>query len=147
MTVYRSKVDVWLVALSVGIMAAACVPGLFFDFSWGALTACLLSLALVVSVVFSIRYEISGDKLRVVCCWIFIETFDIHKITSVKPTRTILSSPAASLDRIEVCAGRRSVVISPRSKQPRYLQPIITQYFIDNKSEIWLLFLIAHSKR
>ena len=31
--------------------------------------------------------------------------------------------------------------------QKRYLQPIITQYFIDNKSEIWLLFLIAHSKR
>ena len=31
--------------------------------------------------------------------------------------------------------------------QGRYLQPIITQYFIDNKSEIWLLFLIAHSKR
>ena len=28
-----------------------------------------------------------------------------------------------------------------------YLQPIITQHFIDNKSEIWLLFLIAHSKR
>ena len=31
--------------------------------------------------------------------------------------------------------------------QRAYLQPIITQYFIDNKSEIWLLFLIAHSKR
>ena len=31
--------------------------------------------------------------------------------------------------------------------QSWYLQPIITQYFIDNKSEIWLLFLIAHSKR
>ena len=31
--------------------------------------------------------------------------------------------------------------------QVSYLQPIITQYFIDNKSEIWLLFLIAHSKR
>ena len=31
--------------------------------------------------------------------------------------------------------------------QEMYLQPIITQYFIDNKSEIWLLFLIAHSKR
>lgn len=32
-------------------------------------------------------------------------------------------------------------------EQSEYLQPIITQYFIDNKSEIWLLFLIAHSKR
>lgn len=34
-----------------------------------------------------------------------------------------------------------------QSLQLEYLQPIITQYFIDNKSEIWLLFLIAHSKR
>ena len=34
-----------------------------------------------------------------------------------------------------------------RFVQSLYLQPIITQYFIDNKSEIWLLFLIAHSKR
>ena len=34
-----------------------------------------------------------------------------------------------------------------RLVQRAYLQPIITQYFIDNKSEIWLLFLIAHSKR
>ena len=34
-----------------------------------------------------------------------------------------------------------------KEKTDLYLQPIITQYFIDNKSEIWLLFLIAHSKR
>ena len=39
------------------------------------------------------------------------------------------------------------ITISFRLVQPLYLQPIITQYFIDNKSEIWLLFLIAHSKR
>ena len=41
--------------------------------------------------------------------------------------------------------GRSKRFASPEHKQ--YLQPIITQYFIDNKSEIWLLFLIAHSKR
>ena len=39
------------------------------------------------------------------------------------------------------------MVTEVREIQPLYLQPIITQYFIDNKSEIWLLFLIAHSKR
>ena len=31
-------------------------------------------------------------------------------------------------------------------KQIMYLQPIITQYFIGNKSEIWSLSLIVHSK-
>ena len=39
------------------------------------------------------------------------------------------------------------IVIDVSMIQLKYLQPIITQYFIDNKSEIWLLFLIAHSKR
>ena len=39
------------------------------------------------------------------------------------------------------------IFISESLVQKQYLQPIITQYFIDNKSEIWLLFLIAHSKR
>ena len=39
------------------------------------------------------------------------------------------------------------IVTEVRLEQTKYLQPIITQYFIDNKSEIWLLFLIAHSKR
>ena len=39
------------------------------------------------------------------------------------------------------------ITILDRESQSQYLQPIITQYFIDNKSEIWLLFLIAHSKR
>ena len=38
-------------------------------------------------------------------------------------------------------------IIEVRLLHIQYLQPIITQYFIDNKSEIWLLFLIAHSKR
>lgn len=42
--------------------------------------------------------------------------------------------------------GLSPVALSIRL-QTKYLQPIITQYFIDNKSEIWLLFLIAHSKR
>lgn len=39
------------------------------------------------------------------------------------------------------------ILIDFKLIQLLYLQPIITQYFIDNKSEIWLLFLIAHSKR
>ena len=39
------------------------------------------------------------------------------------------------------------IIISLKDLHLEYLQPIITQYFIDNKSEIWLLFLIAHSKR
>lgn len=48
----------------------------------------------------------------------------------------------------ELIGGTPLLELSRLSKKhDAYLQPIITQYFIDNKSEIWLLFLIAHSKR
>lgn len=46
-----------------------------------------------------------------------------------------------------IALTERGMSIEVRLVQIQYLQPIITQYFIDNKSEIWLLFLIAHSKR
>ena len=55
----------------------------------------------------------------------------MHPLKPLLPTLTTLCGKVIFLSKI----------------QPWYLQPIITQYFIDNKSEIWLLFLIAHSKR
>lgn len=45
------------------------------------------------------------------------------------------------------CHQMSPLLLREHKKYYLYLQPIITQYFIDNKSEIWLLFLIAHSKR
>lgn len=57
----------------------------------------------------------------------------------------ILSHPQKALLPIVVTLSGILMLVS--DLQPAYLQPIITQYFIDNKSEIWLLFLIAHSKR
>ena len=49
--------------------------------------------------------------------------------------------------RTPILVTEEGMFMEVRELHILYLQPIITQYFIDNKSEIWLLFLIAHSKR
>ena len=54
---------------------------------------------------------------------------------------------AINTDIMSVASGKLEKYIQQADGLMKYLQPIITQYFIDNKSEIWLLFLIAHSKR
>ena len=50
----------------------------------------------------------------------------------------------------ENCLNRHSkaseLILLMKHYQKEYLQPIITQYFIGNKSEIWSLSLIVHSK-
>lgn len=57
----------------------------------------------------------------------------------------LLMSLKASVLQVGGVLASHEIFVS--LKHLSYLQPIITQYFIDNKSEIWLLFLIAHSKR
>ena len=93
-TVYRSGVDLWLIVFVFGVVAGVYGVILFTYFSWSMF--------------------ITGVLLLTIIAWAL---FDIKEITSVRATRTIQSSPAASLDRLEVKCGRRSVVLSPRKKQ------------------------------
>lgn len=116
MMIYKSKVDTWLVAATAGVVAATIVPCMLGGFSWTGLCIGMFTFILVEAALFGIRYEIANGKLRVSCCRFQIDSLDISKITSIKPTRTIISAPAASIDRLEIRAGRRVVVISPRDK-------------------------------
>ena len=61
-------------------------------------------------------------------------------VTEVRELQSLKAPPPISVTLF-------GMVTEVSSLHSAYLQPIITQYFIDNKSEIWLLFLIAHSKR
>ena len=89
-----------------------------------------------------------------------IEVCDIEKVEGhlyvaiYNSEETFMKKPLTAF-RIDVkdtslsipCQGLPTGTYAISLFQDEYLQPIITQYFIDNKSEIWLLFLIAHSKR
>ena len=117
-TVYRSGVDLWLLLVVFGVLFATFGFILFFDFSWSILITGVLLLAFIDLLIFDFKYTILGDRLIVSgCCGLYKSSFDVKEITSVYPTRTRLSSPAASLDRLEVKSGRKAVVISPRKKQ------------------------------
>ena len=82
--------------------------------------------------------EVSSLQLKKAYSPIVVTLFGM--VTEVR----LLQSLKASSPIVVTLFG---MVTEVSSIQSAYLQPIITQYFIDNKSEIWLLFLIAHSKR
>ena len=119
--VYKSKVDAWLVIVVVAAVAVVLLP-LFSGFSWGYLLAAsgvLVCLVPVFSLLFSIRYIFEGDKLTVSCGILGSSAYDIMSVRSIRPTRTWLSSPVASLDRIELRFSVRRVpplIISPKDK-------------------------------
>jgi hypothetical protein len=63
------------------------------------------------------KYVISGEILKIRSGVIYKKDIDIEKIKSITKTKTLISSPAASFDRIELSYGTYdSVVISPEDK-------------------------------
>lgn len=67
---------------------------------------------------FSTEYTITEDGvLKIKCGFLYNKHFDINKIKSVAKTGNLISSPAPSLDRIELTYGKfDSIVISPNDK-------------------------------
>lgn len=120
MKIYRSKIDCWLAVL---IPALTILPALPIVISgediWVVVLLAFIS-ALELAVVTGFRYVIDGSKLIVKALYVINSgTYDIGNIVEITTTRTILSSPAASLDRIAISLSnsRTPLVISPVDKE------------------------------
>jgi len=121
--VYRSKVDEWLlVVFAVGALVAlgACVPLLIYGSygEWTLAVICLVvGLVLPCWVLFSTQYELTSGFL-VVRSGPFHWSVPLRQITSVTFTRSPMSSPALSLDRLRIeYSGNRAIMISPEDRR------------------------------
>ncbi|MFC4219645.1 PH domain-containing protein [Flagellimonas marina] len=116
MKVYPSKVG-WgllvLVLVSFGV-------GIYFTFEAGKWIdfAIQIGILLVVVLLFnSISYKIDDKNLVVKTFFWFKKEIPVDSITGIVETNTLISAPAASLDRLEVLYGKyKSVIISPKDK-------------------------------
>ena len=122
--IYRSRVSVGLCVFVYGLILICFCP-MFFDFNWGVFTMLVLVLFFVTWLLLGIRYVIDGDELIVK--HLITNRFDIKKLMSIKRSQSLLSSPAASLDRIELrfSKPRLSLLISPRN-QKEVIHDLIT---------------------
>lgn len=115
--VYYSKVDWWLVTFLVVGMSPAVFP-LFWTFEWVLLSIDVVVALFLIEVFRNTKYVIDGEKLIVKTGFKLSSSCDICQIKSITKTRTLLSAPALSLDRLEVkLKGGDVIVISPRKKR------------------------------
>lgn len=110
--VFKSKISWWLFAplllllLSIGGYALR-------NGQWAAALPLAAPLAFIASLLLRTRYTITASELIIVCgplTW----RVPLPQITHVTPTHNPLSSPALSLDRLEIRYGKYdSVLVSP----------------------------------
>jgi len=70
-------------------------------------------------------YAISKDRLRIRSGMFFDLTLDIDSVSQITKTGSVMSSPALSLDRLEVKYGKGSIVIISPSDRSRFIERML----------------------
>ena len=118
---FRSKVDAWLilvVAGGLGAMWLAPVRRIWAGRTIDALDIIgpFLATAFIMWVFGSTYYVITADSL-IVRAGPIRRTVSLRSVQRLRATHNPRSSPALSLDRIEVTYGSRRILISPEDKR------------------------------
>jgi membrane protein YdbS with pleckstrin-like domain len=119
---FKSKIDRWLLFLLVAVMVFEVVVMVIAATQLNSpreatvlVVASLAIVALIGSMLVGTHYTVAGDTLRVTC-GPFRWKVPIDAIQSVEATRSPLSSPALSLDRLRIHYGKRRIMVSPSDK-------------------------------
>ena len=123
---YNSQWDgsTWFI---LGLVALCCVVPCFLDDGIWPTIIYLAMLAFVLVTLLSIYYRIDGDKL-VVYSFFIPTAYPIDKIKEIKPTKSVLSSPATSLThRLEITFTDPKIL---KSSIPLIISPVRQEEFI-----------------
>ena len=120
---FKSKLDRWLltvfaagVAAELGVLVALATQVADPVLVTVLILASLLLAALVAWIILGIRYVVDREWLRVVA-GPFRWRIRLADIVAVEPSRSPLSSPAASLGRLRIRYGKgRRILVSPADR-------------------------------
>ncbi len=116
--VFPSKVSYYFLAI---ILIAILLPMIYIlkePHNFIHLIVPLLSFFAILNLFLTIKYTIIGNTLNVKVSFWFNQNIDINTIKEIKKTRSLLSSPAASVtDRILIKYGKyNQIILSPKDK-------------------------------
>jgi len=119
--VYYSKVSYPLLGFIFLVFFGPIVPTILSNGLTKPIVLTILFLVvlflLIVHMFFYTTYTIDKDELKIKCGFIRYKPFKIKDMKKVSKTSNMISSPAASFDRIEITYGKfDEIIISPKDK-------------------------------
>ena len=125
-SVYKSKIGLELVIPLVLVLGTVLFLSTSEKPSWLGLAILSPVILFIVHMFMTTYYLIKGNTLIVKSGFLFNKNIDILTIKKISETNNPLSSPATSMDRIEITFGKnQSVIISPKNKR-EFINEIIS---------------------
>ncbi|MHB1048660.1 MAG: PH domain-containing protein [Bacteroidota bacterium] len=114
---YRSKIGPEIV-IPIGIVLGGIATLFAAQGIWQGLIIIGSVALFIVHMFVTTRYTVKNTMLHIVCGFLYSNMVDIRNIKSIRSTNNLISSPAASLDRMELVlrSGER-IIVSPKDKK------------------------------
>ena len=117
MKVYKSKIGIELV-VPISVLFSWIIYTSVIEKKWMGLFIIILTSVFICYTFLSIKYTIEKENLNIKCGFLINRNIDIKTIQKVSETYNPLSSPAGSIDRLEIVYNTfDSIFISPKDKK------------------------------
>ena len=121
--VFKSKIDRWVmlvlvsaILVDLGVVVQTAMRPTSPAATTAIILVCIAAIVLLAALLLRTYYVVDKGSLRIVS-GPFRWTIAIDQITAVRPTRSPLSSPALSLDRLQIRYGNgRKILVSPADR-------------------------------
>lgn len=118
MKIYKSKISIGLTVFLLILFAFIGYEMFSESFNFLAVIFFIVPILFCIYVFISIKYTITDSNLNIKAGFLVNWDIDIATIQKISETNNIMSSPAASLDRLEIIYNKyNSIIISPQRKK------------------------------
>jgi hypothetical protein len=117
-TIYKSKIGLELAIPVFFVLGGVLIGALINRPSWPIFFIIIPIFSFIAYLFLTTKYAILDNELTIKCGFLYHQKIQIDTITKIIETNNPLSSPATSLDRIDIRFKKSgSVMISPKEKQ------------------------------
>jgi hypothetical protein len=117
MKVYKSKIGIEFV-IPISVLLSWIIYTSVIEKKWIGLFIIILTSIFICYTFLSIKYTIEKENLNIKCGFFVSKNIDIKTIRKISETNNLLSSPAGSIDRLEIIYTKfDSILISPKDKK------------------------------
>lgn len=115
--VYKSKIGLGLIISINVFLVTLFIFTTFIDLYWPGSLMLLIIISIIFHMFFSTFYIIENEVLTIKSSFLYNSKIDIKTIKQIIETNNLLSSPAMSIDRLEIKYNKYdTVIISPKDK-------------------------------
>lgn len=114
---YKSKIGLELV-IPIVVILGGTGASMTYNLIWQGLIVIVLVSVFIVHLFLTTEYTISERLVRIKSGFLYNKTVNIDSIRKITETYNPLSSPALSLDRLEIIYNKYdSILVSPKEKR------------------------------